>query len=54
MFIIDSTTALCAFPCLCLTKGFPNVSHPNEPFDHTKSKINTVELCYRRYQPLVN
>ena len=54
MFIIDSTTALRAFTCLCLTKGFPNVSHPNEPFDRTKSKINTVELCPQRHQPLVN
>ena len=56
MFIIDSTTALRAFPCLCLTKGFPNVSDPNEPFDRTKSKINTIELSQvfnKLYQSIV-
>ena len=47
MFIINGTNARSAFPCLCLTKGFPNVLHLSEPLDRTKSKMKTVELCYR-------
>ena len=36
------------FPLPLSNHRFPNVLHPSEPFDRTKSKTKTVELRHQR------